>query len=79
MRYTVTEAKNKLTELIRLVEDGELVTITRHGEPCVDIVKSKPAKVPKRKFGVISNKKIVLDPAWDKPVEDIDAWERGEL
>lgn len=78
MRFPVAEAKNKLTELIRLAEDGEHVTITRHGHPCVDIVKSQPEEKPQRKFGVLGNKKVVLDPRWDEPVEDLAAWERGE-
>jgi antitoxin (DNA-binding transcriptional repressor) of toxin-antitoxin stability system len=35
------EAKNRLTELARLAEGGETVTITRNGKPIVDIVRHK--------------------------------------
>lgn len=35
------EAKNRLTELARLVEKGETVTVTRNGEPVLDLVPHK--------------------------------------
>lgn len=36
----VYEAKTKLPELIKLVQYGELITITNRGEPVADIVPS---------------------------------------
>lgn len=33
MEVSVAEAKAKLSELLRRVEDGEVVTITRRGKP----------------------------------------------
>lgn len=79
MEVSVTDAKNKLTELIKLVENGDSVTITRHGVPVIDLVRNRPAAAKKRRFGVLGKKKIVLDPNWDQPIEDIDAWMRGDL
>ena len=38
---TITEAKRDLSRLIRLVEAGEEVIITRRGEPIVKIVAFK--------------------------------------
>jgi prevent-host-death family protein len=35
---SIREAKNKLTELARLVEDGETIVVTRHGKPAFDLV-----------------------------------------
>lgn len=35
---TMREAKNRLTELARLAEAGETVTVTRNGQPVADIV-----------------------------------------
>jgi antitoxin (DNA-binding transcriptional repressor) of toxin-antitoxin stability system len=32
------EAKDRLTELARLVEGGETVVVTRHGKPILDLV-----------------------------------------
>jgi prevent-host-death family protein len=44
MEISVKEAKNKLTELLRRVEAGEAVTITRDGTPVADVVKHVPKK-----------------------------------
>ena len=41
--HSVAEAKNKLSELIDRVLDGEGVTITRHGKPVVEL---KPVEAP---------------------------------
>lgn len=35
------EAKNRLTELARRVEEGETVTVTRNGKPVLDMVPHK--------------------------------------
>ena len=39
--YTVAEARNRLPALLRAVERGESVTITRHGKPVGEL---HPAK-----------------------------------
>ncbi|MBP1844690.1 prevent-host-death family protein [Rhizobium petrolearium] len=44
---SIREAKNRLTELAREVEQGETVTVTRNGKPVFDIV-------PHRKRGGIN-------------------------
>ena len=38
---TITEAKRDLSRLIKLVEGGEEVIITRHGEPIAKLVAFK--------------------------------------
>jgi prevent-host-death family protein len=38
---SMKEAKNRLTELARRVEEGETVTITRNGKPVLDMVPHK--------------------------------------
>ena len=35
---SIKEAKNRLTALARLVEQGETVTVTRNGQPVLDLV-----------------------------------------
>jgi prevent-host-death family protein len=47
MELSIAQAKNKLTQLINAVEQGEEVTISRRGEPVVKIVRVKRAP----KFG----------------------------
>jgi prevent-host-death family protein len=43
---TIKDAKNRLTELARLVEAGETVVITRNGTPVADLVPHK--RTPKK-------------------------------
>jgi antitoxin (DNA-binding transcriptional repressor) of toxin-antitoxin stability system len=51
MTVSVTEAKNKLTQLLTAVEKGERVTIERHGHAIAEIVKPSGKKAPK--FGTL--------------------------
>lgn len=51
MTVSVTEAKNKLTQLLTAVERGERVTIERHGHIIAEIV--KPAQRRKPRFGTL--------------------------
>jgi len=51
MTVSVTEAKNKLTQLLMAVENGERVTIERHGHVIAEIVKPSAKRVPK--FGTL--------------------------
>lgn len=42
--FSLAEAKAQLSKLIELVEDGEQVTITKHGKAVVKLVKSAPPR-----------------------------------
>lgn len=79
MTYTVAEAKNKLPELIRQAEAGVKVTITKRGIPVVELVPKREDTKLKRVFGVLGHKKIVLDPNWAQPQNDMDAWLAGDV
>ncbi len=70
MKVSVAEAKNTLPKLIKAVEDGETVTIYRHGTPVVDIVRTRMGDSKKPKFGTLKGKVTVLDPDWWKPMTD---------
>jgi prevent-host-death family protein len=70
MQVSVADAKNKLPELIKAVEDGEPVTICRRGVPVVDIVRTKEPTRKKRELGTLAGKIKVLDPDWWKPMSD---------
>jgi prevent-host-death family protein len=78
MIYTVAEAKNRRLKLIRQAEAGARVTITRRGIPAVEIVRKSEEATAKGVFGVLGSKKIVIDPDWAKPQEDLDAWLAGD-
>jgi antitoxin (DNA-binding transcriptional repressor) of toxin-antitoxin stability system len=51
MTVSVTEAKNKLTQLLMAVEKGERVTIERHGRIIAEIVKPAGKRTPQ--FGTL--------------------------
>ena len=79
MTYSVAEAKNKLPQLIRQAEAGTPVVITKRGIPVVEIVRKFEDRKLKRVFGVLGPNKIVIDPDWARPQEDVDAWLAGEV
>jgi prevent-host-death family protein len=70
MKVSVAEAKNKLPELIKAVEDGEPVTICRRGTPVVDIVRTVESGRVKPKFGTLKGKVVIHDPDWWKPMSE---------
>ena len=70
MKVSVADAKNKLSELIKAVENGESVTICRRGVPVADIVRTKPATCKPRKLGTLRDKIVIHDPNWWKPMTD---------
>lgn len=67
MQVSVAEAKNKLPELIKAVEQGQQVTIARRGVPVVDLVQTTARK---RQFGTLQGKIKINDPDWWKPMTD---------
>ncbi len=73
MKVSVADAKNKLPELIKAVEDGETVTICRRGVPAVDIIRTKRPSLKKRKLGTLKGKIQILDIDWWKPMSDDEA------
>ena len=68
MKVSVAEAKNTLPKLIKAVEDGELVTICRHGTPVVDMVRTTKADRNEPKFGTLKGKVKTVDADWWKPM-----------
>jgi prevent-host-death family protein len=75
LEISVRDARDKLTQLLKAVEDGEQVTITRNGRPVADLVPAR-AKA-KRKFGTMTH--LIIDPHWNAPQNDTDAWLRGDV
>jgi prevent-host-death family protein len=73
MKVSVADAKNKLPELIKAVENGETVTICRRGVPAVDIIRTKKPSRKKRKLGTLKGKIQIRDVGWWKPMSDDEA------
>ncbi len=80
MTVSVTEAKNRLTQLLTAVEKGERVTIERHGHIIAEIVKPSAKNVPK--FGTLKGL-VHMTPeqfqAATRPMtdEEVDAFLKG--
>jgi prevent-host-death family protein len=62
------EAKTRLSELVRLVEDGEKVVLARNGTPVAELI---PAASPKRKGGIWKGK-VWISPDFDDPLPEFD-------
>jgi prevent-host-death family protein len=67
MEVSTAEAKNRLPELIRMVEGGEQIVITRHGRAVAQI-----GPPPERRKPVLGGMKgrIRLLPGWDDPITE---------
>ena len=76
MDVSIAEAKNRLPELIRAVEGGEKVVITRHGKPVAQL---GPAPAVRRQVRLGGMKdRVQLLPGWDKLI-DPDRFLEGDL
>jgi prevent-host-death family protein len=76
MDVSIADAKNRLTQLIRAVEEGEQVVITRNGQPVAQIVPPPEGRRQVRMGGM--KDRIRLLPGWDAPV-DYDRFLEGDL
>jgi prevent-host-death family protein len=70
MEVSIAEAKNRLPELVRAMEAGESVVITRHGKP-VARLEPPPAQRRQIRLGTMRDR-IKLLPGWDDAVTDED-------
>lgn len=76
MDVSIAEAKNRLSELIRTVEEGESVVLTRHGKPVAQL--TPPPRTPRRaRLGGMKGR-IQLLPGWDAPI-DLDSFLDGDV
>jgi len=76
MDVSIADAKNRLPELIRTVEGGEIVVITRHGKPVAQLA-PPPKGRRKARLGEMKDR-IKLLPGWDQPI-DLDDFLAGDL
>lgn len=76
VKVNTAAAKNRLTELIRMVEGGERIVITRHGRPVAQLGPPPPI-TGKACLGAMTDR-IRFLPGWDAPV-DPDRFLDGEL
>lgn len=76
MDVSVADAKNHFSELLRSVEDGEQIVITRNGKPVAQLV-PPPSRKRVVRFGTMRGR-IHLKAGWDDPV-DIDQFLAGKF
>jgi prevent-host-death family protein len=69
------EAKTRLSELVRLVEEGEKVVLARNGTPVAEIV---PAEKPKKREGGFWKGKAWISPDFDEPMPEFEKLFYGE-
>jgi antitoxin (DNA-binding transcriptional repressor) of toxin-antitoxin stability system len=68
MRVGVSEAKRRLSDLLKAVENGEPVTICRNGVPVADLVRSTANSRRKPLLGTMRDQVQIHDPDWWKPL-----------
>lgn len=66
----VTDAKNRLPELLKAVEDGEQITICRCGKPVAELVRAMQPAKKKVRLGMLRDRIVIHDPDWWKPMSD---------
>ena len=76
MDVSVAEARNHLTRLIRAVEAGERVVITRNGRPVAQLTTPTPERRKVQFWGM--GDRIKMMPGWDDPV-DLDRFLEGGI
>ncbi len=77
MRLNVRDARNRFSELIQAVENGEEVTILKHGRAVAQII--RPTETRKRgpRLGTLAGARVIVDPNWrsgPETTEEVDAW-----
>ena len=66
MTVSIADAKSQLSQLIRAVEQGEAVVITRNGKPVAQLTVAPPERRQVR-WGTMRDR-IHLKPGWDRPI-----------
>ncbi len=67
MNVSIADAKKNLPKLIREIETGEIIIITRNGKPVAQLTPA-PAEQAPVKLGTMRGK-IHLKPGWDDPID----------
>jgi prevent-host-death family protein len=80
VNVTAAFAKANLPELLKAVERGESVTISRYNKPVAVLSPAPEAAKPKRKLGTLRGKIKIIDPNWAAPMtdEEVEAFVEGQ-
>ena len=72
MTVNMHDAKTRLSQLVKLVEQGERVIIARNGEPVAELVRY--AEKSGRRKGGIWEGKMWISPDFDAPLPEFEAY-----
>lgn len=75
MKVTAAFAKANLPKLLKAVERGESITISRYHRTVAVLNPAPDAPKPKRKLGTLRGKIKIPDPNWAAPMTDEEAEE----
>jgi|TARA_B100000315_G_C14303088_1_gene462764 prevent-host-death family protein len=73
LKVNMHEAKSRLSELVRLAEQGETVIVARNGQPVVELKLVEKTKKRKSILGAWAHAAKDLKPGWDEklPLEEV--------
>jgi prevent-host-death family protein len=79
VKVTASYARAHLPELLKAVQRGKTVTISRYNRPIADLAPSKQAQKPARRFGTLKGNVKIFDPNWAAPMtnDEADAFIEG--
>jgi antitoxin (DNA-binding transcriptional repressor) of toxin-antitoxin stability system len=79
MRVSTTFAKTNFPRLLKAIERGQCVTITRYRKPIALLSPASEDARAKRKFGTLRGKVKINDPNWAAPLtdEEVEAFVEG--
>ena len=74
LTFNVQQTKTHLSQILKLLAQGEQIVITRYGKPVAQIIPYAPQKA-QRKFGALKGKAKLDDTFFDElPEEELSAW-----
>ena len=68
VQVTSAYAKAKLPELLKAVENGETVQITRYNKPIASLVPYMASQGAQPRLGTAPSSVKIVDPDWAKPL-----------
>ncbi len=82
MQMNVGDARDQFSKLIQAVENGEDITILKHGKPVAQITRPLGTKKCGPQLGTLAGLGVVVDPDWHKGPEteqELEAWLEGRF
>lgn len=76
MEITLSEAKAKLSELVKRVEAGEVITVTKHGKPVLELRDPNIAAKRQAAYGSMKGKIWMADDWMETPDCVLEAMEK---